>query len=74
MMYSFTLGMKWDQCRGLECGFRFRCIWDIRNQKMISSLKSPRGSGAILDCAYFRENGKMVAGTSDGSLCQWTCP
>ncbi|KAK8809013.1 hypothetical protein WA171_001141 [Blastocystis sp. BT1] len=50
------------------------CIWDIRNQKMISSLKSPRGSGAILDCAYFRENGKMVAGTSDGSLCQWTCP
>ena len=65
--------MKWDPCMRLESGLMLRCIWDIRNQKIISSLKPPRGSGAILDCAYYRENGMMIAGTSDGSLCQWTC-
>ena len=47
------------------------CIWDIRTQKVVSTLRAPAGSGAILDCAYVKETGTMLAGSFDGSLCQW---
>ena len=52
----------------IECS----CIWDIRTQKVVSTLKAPAGSGAILDCAYVKETGTMLAGSFDGSLCQWS--
>ena len=46
-------------------------IWDIRTKKMVTNLRSPLGSGGILDCCYDESCGMIFAGSQNGMLCKW---